>query len=492
MAIGDSNSTDKCFSALPTDILFNILEFLSPHDILRLRQVSWKSFHITQERSIWIKLLQQLCSEHDIYAASFPLADLSLDELENITTAGRRFTLRIRRNSVLDQIICPLYIHTIQSSNVDEEFENMRFLPGGRFLLTTNERVLKLWDLGFCAHPPSQDALAFIEIPDATAIVGLRTRASHTNPGALIIVSSTTSCEFCVHIFQISPAASAPEFTLLAPVLVLPGTEYGVIGATSRHIAVAGPVSTVLWNFIDDTWVSWARTPGEFEDAVYLCNDNILILHAASPQLFIAAVPPHFPRSSSESPPLIQSLDVLHVFPLCRFGDEADSLVQCVSGVTLVFHGRELGTEDQPLYIDILSDECGKTLFTHFVIQLAENPSESTNTAVCSIAAVGETVTCALYHLSHSLHLEWLDRETVQSFVVAGNTLHVGVSDVGRESVGGILVTPGLQLNERNVDFCSFSGRVCARVPLDDGDGYKVLVLDYVERKGDHLNVGVA
>jgi hypothetical protein len=72
-----------------------------------------------------------------------------------------------------------------------------------------------------------------------------------------------------VHIFSVFPPASIPQFTLLAPVLVLPlfNDDFpGILGTTSRHVIIATAFTTVLWDFIDDAWVSWPRDPTEFDD----------------------------------------------------------------------------------------------------------------------------------------------------------------------------------------------------------------------------------
>jgi hypothetical protein len=204
-------------------------------------------------------------------------------------------------------------------------------------------------------------------------------------------------------------------------------------------------------------------------------------MHTDRAQISLASLPALHPRSISADPPEIDALHILQKYDLRRF-KQLGMLEFCVSGITLVFHGREHSIVDQPLYIDIASDSCTKVLLTHFALVPA---GSSTGQADCALVPLGESPLDTMYRATHSLHLEWLDRRCIQSFVVEGSTLHVCVSDVDGETsatVAGILATPGLRANETNIDFCSFSGKVCARMPVA-GQGFKVVIMDYVVPK---------
>ncbi|KAJ7308668.1 hypothetical protein DFH08DRAFT_1088372 [Mycena albidolilacea] len=490
-ADADSESADY-FSSLPADVILIILGFLSPHNVLSLRTVSQLMSDATRERSVWIGLLRDLCIQHDIYTPSFSLPEMSLEELEHAATAPRRFSSHLRSEFAQGGLVGPSSVRCLDPLPTGEEFEHMRLLPGGRFLLTSHKTRINLWDLGNHVSGPTHHAIASFEIPGAAAIKSLRTRASRSSSEALVIISTTDAeSNFCVHIFCVFPPASIPQFTPLAPVLVLPlfNDDFpGVLGTTSRHVVIATAFTTVLWDFIDDAWVSWPRNPTEVDDTLYLCNDNFVTVHADEAEVSISQLPALFPRSVSAVPPVIDSLDILHRYPLCRFKRPEDPFEWCISGITLVFHGRERSTVDQPLYIDILTKGCNKALISHFA--LLPSTSTCTATATSELVPLGESPLDAMYHACHSLHLEWLAPGTVQSFVVEGSTLHVCISDVDgttSKSVAGVLATPGMRPNDMNVDFCSFSGRVCARVPAAEGDGFKVLVMDYVAPKQSTL-----
>ncbi|KAJ6489942.1 hypothetical protein C8R45DRAFT_200454 [Mycena sanguinolenta] len=475
------------FSTLPVEILITIVGCLPPYDILTLRKVSKLISSVARERSVWIEALRYLCAQCDIYPPSFQFPEMSLDELEHAATTWRRFSAHIRNEFASHCQVWPHSVRNLEPRDVGEEFENMRFIPGGRFLATTDETTLKLWDLGNLTNSPTGDAIASFEIAGATAVKSLRTRASHSSSDALVIVS-TSGSDFRVHVFTIFPAAPKPQFTPYAPPLILPTSHDPfpfVLGATSRHVVLETASSRVLWDFIEDAWVAWPHEPTRLDDTVYLGNNNIVTIHADEAQLYVAPLPDVFPRSVFALPPKLNSFDHSQRYPLCRFNQIP--LNWCNSGMTLVFHGREQITVDKPLHIDVLSREGDKVVLTHHA--LVRNTNSNTNKpgtgAPYVLMPLGESPMEAEYSSSHTLHVEW-QYGTVQSFVVAGNMLHVCVLDTNGktpESVSGILVTPGLQVDDLNVDFCSFSGRVCARVPSAAGDGFRLAVYDYVVPK---------
>jgi hypothetical protein len=50
-----------------------------------------------------------------------------------------------------------------------------------------------------------------------------------------------------------------PHFRLLAPVLSLSMANGApnILCITTTHVAVAAGSSTVLWNYVHDSWISW-------------------------------------------------------------------------------------------------------------------------------------------------------------------------------------------------------------------------------------------
>ncbi|KAJ7136657.1 hypothetical protein C8R44DRAFT_767599 [Mycena epipterygia] len=491
--LADVDHITACWSDLPVDVLIVIMRFITPNDILALRKVSKSISHITRERSVWIDALRRVSIQHDVYAPSFTLTEMSINELEYAATACRRFSSHLRNEFLQHRTVWPLYTQYLEpTAGRREDFDHLRFLPGGRFLLTSCGCTLQLWDLGNRSNRINTTPIASLEIDGVAKIRSVRTRACDSGPEVLVFVSSTGfESTFCLHVFTVFPPAPTPQFNLLAPVFQLAQPIYidlpSILGTTSKHVAVCTGSSTVLWDFIEDSWISWPQEPTNFDNTFYLCNDNVVILHADETEVYLAELPALHPRSISTLPPQIESLRILQCCILCHF-KQPKLLESCVSGITLPFHGRETSTFEQPLYIDILSDDDSKTLLTHFALV----PTSQTDTAArCKLIALGESPLDAAYRSSHSFHLEWVGRHDIQSFVVDGSTLHGCLSHVDGEtssSVSGIIATPGLPANEVNVDFCSFSGRVCARVPNVEG-GFRVAVMDYLLPKPTHYQL---
>jgi hypothetical protein len=176
------------------------------------------------------------------------------------------------------------------------------------------------------------------------------------------------------------------------------------------------------------------------------------------------------------APPEIDSLPIVQKFQV-RGYNQAKPLISCVGANTRLFHGCETITVEQPLHIDIMSSNATKLMITHFALL----PAASQNTSLCELVSLGESPLEISYHRSRTLFLEWISPSMVADFEIEGNLIHVSLMAVrGTESTfaSGVLAIPGLLANDRNSDFCLFSGRTCARIP--SGTGYKMMIMDYL------------
>ncbi|KAJ7635042.1 hypothetical protein FB45DRAFT_479946 [Roridomyces roridus] len=469
---------------LPTDMLIAVMSFLSPCDIISLRQVCKTISEATYIRSVWITTLRSLCYQHDIYPSSFSYADMTLQELERAATAPNRFRARLRREFLQNKPVLP-----VASRIIHRDFQHLRFVPGGRYLLAVSRQFLCMWDLGNRPAPESGGVLhhvALQRIENTTHILSLRVRAFKDE--ILVILSSVNAPDsFRVHVFTIYPPAPNPEFKQLIPDLVLPMTaadQYpALLCATARHIVIYATPVTILWNFISDSWTSWPAEPNGYNNTFYFCDKNLLVLRVERSEIHLAAIPPLHRRMSPDYlfPPFGPRLEILETTPLHRVNDPAKPLRQCFSGVSLVFHGRETSTEDQPLKIDIVSElDDHRALLTH----LALMPTVARTTA--KLTYLGERALDFEYELANTVQFEWVGRRDIQSFFVQKNAVHVCLaslsdSEAGAREVSGLLDIPGLPEGELCNDFCSFSGRVCTRMEeTEGGQGKKLLILDYL------------
>ncbi|KAF7354241.1 F-box domain-containing protein [Mycena venus] len=467
------------WSDLPTDILIAIMSFMAPHDIIALRKVSRLLADTTRERSVWIDALRRFCADNDVYAPSFSLEEMSTHELEHAATGCRRFTSRLRTNFLRRNSVSPL---SIRYSAHEEEFDRLRLIPGGRFVVTVSRCTLWLWDLGSSPKTSGVKLVTSCVISGVTMIHGLRIRASKYTSDALVFVSTTGSeGSFCLHVFSVLPHAQTPHFNLFSPVLSLPVENERpiILGLTNQHIALCADTSTVLWDFIHDCWISWREPLADSENSCYICNNNIVLVLNEAAQIYVASLPALHPRSASTSPPEIESLNILQVHKLTRF-DQSEQLVSCIDGMTRRFHGRETSTAEEPMHIDVLSKDGTNNLISHFAVL----PAAGSDTALCELSALAQSPLEVSYLGSYCQHLQWIYPHFVLSFDIEGTTALVSLIDLDGTSsasvLTGTLVAPGLLEGEICVDFCSFSGRGCARVPTSDNGGFKLMVMDYV------------
>ncbi|KAF7350112.1 F-box domain-containing protein [Mycena venus] len=455
--------------------------FMAPHDIIALRTVSKSLANTTRERSMWIDALRCACTAHDVYCPSFPLTGMSIHELEHAATACRRFISRLRTNFFQGRIVSPVSIRYLEPAVSGEEFEHLRMIPGGRYLLTVYRNTVRLWDLGIGSNAPSMNPIASHTIEDATQIHGVLTRASKSSSGVLVFVPTTGSDGlFRFHIFSVSPPASTPHFSPFVPVLCL-SMENGlpvILGVNASHIALSTSFGTVLWDYVHDSWIRWMRPGTRSDDRLYLCNNNVAIMHANQAELSVASLPILHPRCDTAAvPEVLESLQILDTYKLERY-DNLQPLVSCVgSSITRAFHGRETSTIEQPLHVDIHSDNAERTLISHFALL----PAAGDDIAHCELVSFGESPLDVSYLRSWAQLLEWVSPSTALSFDIEGNTVHVSLIDVDAapsDCISGILAMPGLLDDETEVDFCSFSARGCARISSDTG--FKLVVMDYL------------
>src|ERR1700734_4074999 len=122
--------------------------------------------------------LRRMCSEHGLFLPAFPIDNgMSLSQLEHVVTSPARFLLRLRRN-LPNGSIKPLGTRILDvTSDPEVKVDEMRLVPGGRYLFTLSARTVKLWDIGFQADMPMKDvpvasihSAAFQEYVDFSAM----------------------------------------------------------------------------------------------------------------------------------------------------------------------------------------------------------------------------------------------------------------------------------------------------------------------------------
>ncbi|KAJ7289282.1 hypothetical protein C8J57DRAFT_428983 [Mycena rebaudengoi] len=482
-------------SDVPTELWIVIMSFMEPLDLLNLRMVSKALSEAARQRIVWIDAARRICIRHELCLASFPFAEMGLRELEHIAMAPGRFASRLRRGFSDPECpgVAPHHSRTLTSiDGPTDELLDVRLIPGGRFLVTTSRCNVRLWDLGI--GPISLDRA----VPTASktmegVIRSTRLRASPAGSEVLVIFLSIVNEIFDhVDVLSIVPSEDSPQFRRFAPTLILPvnGPLPAIRGCSQTHIAIHTAACIVLWDFVTDNWVSWPSSSSNSDDIFYFSNNSIVTVRGADEQIQVLSLPTLQPRHSVSDamPHMEEPPQVLQSHSLCRFNSPVP-LSRCISGLTLGFHGREISTPEQPMHIDILSEDVnGALVLTHFASPvLDERPSGGHPTY--QHVTLGEILFHgATYNACHSVFIEWVGRNTVHSFVTQESTLRVCISDLNSSpptSFFGTLATPDIPSNELDdIECCSFSGRVCFR--RQTANGPEIVVLDYLTPTPNH------
>ncbi|CAK5262282.1 unnamed protein product [Mycena citricolor] len=481
-------STFFQWNALPVEISLMILGLLDPYDILACRMASRSMWMLSNQLSLWTECLRNL-DGHGFYPHSSESPSLS--ELERTATAGQRFTRRFQRHISHDHFgpfpaLKRLYI---EPADPEEELEHLRMVPGGRFLLTTHDCIVRLWDL----TKPSSGPVSSLEIEPASFLISVWVRLSPPpNHDPLVIVASQEADLFHIHILTIKPEGQlVVEHPILA--LSIPTSEFAwIICATARLVAIQLGHKLIVWDNQRDLWMSWdlssLQVPKTSQRTAYVFDGNIAIFNPDESELTTSRIPSLEPRASTAThPPLLKvAPDILQRYTLYRFNSLQRLTNSPFAGVTLVFHSPETSTRERPVRVDVVSSDENENVILSYFVLIAE-----TDGSHPKLVAVGESQLAAWFDLCHSFHLEWISCDTVQCFIIESTVLHVVISQVSfpddsllhrsYHSVAGVLGTAGSILaGDANVDFCSLSGRICARTKVAEGEGYRVAVLDYV------------
>ncbi|KAL1715274.1 hypothetical protein EV715DRAFT_207813 [Schizophyllum commune] len=144
---------------LPTDILINVLHYLTPWETLTFRRACRHFRDATMHRVVWIHALQRVIDDNNVFPPSFPLENMSLSELTHAVFAPRKFfNLVWRADTLPDQKVAPTaqFIATLWDNEEDlgnHSNQRVHLLPGGRFVVAAMQKVLRIFDTGYGPRP---------------------------------------------------------------------------------------------------------------------------------------------------------------------------------------------------------------------------------------------------------------------------------------------------------------------------------------------------
>ncbi|KAF8800136.1 hypothetical protein BYT27DRAFT_6844769 [Phlegmacium glaucopus] len=329
---------------LSLDVQIHICEFLHPSQILALRQTCKAIHEATSRRIVWIHALNRICRENSLFIPTFPIAAMSMAELERAATAPLRWIVLSSKDRNNDEVLYPrrtrvienphaLLMKTLQlhHSRKLRTFTGLYLVPGGRYLVTRGLHCLGVWDLG--------------SVSDVT----LRVHPTLDGLGIRILTYSHSLPFTDITIFEIYPQKESPELakiaklTLNLPERVLKFSYDGNSVVTYNH--AKGTV--IVWDFIANTAASWSISNPRFMDEVIKVTETTIITthaHCTTPSLWIFQIPPLTTHSS-----LLDIEDPPELAPILKF-----------NLTSFVLQRPDSWYYDIPIYIDILeSHETG-------------------------------------------------------------------------------------------------------------------------------------
>ncbi|EDR03649.1 uncharacterized protein LACBIDRAFT_307066 [Laccaria bicolor S238N-H82] len=281
----------------PPDIIIYIQQFLHPLDILALRLTCKSLSKATRARSVWMNAVHNVCITHGAFLPSFPLEEMSLDDLEHTALSPRRFQAVIQKydGHPTEPLLTRKFVPRLQprqsgGAAMKTAIDQMALIPGGRFLLTsTYSGNLYLWDLGFNAGSHMKSLpIAMLETNEGSQ-GGFDMDnfwfncGPMANSGGIYVVAESNFIArdnvkaVCYEIF---PKSEFPNFHRIGAAAI-PGP---ITSAYTRlsfdyYACCRGSFFTV-WNFTADLGVSWNQHGDAACTAVYTAGDNIITFHA--------------------------------------------------------------------------------------------------------------------------------------------------------------------------------------------------------------------
>ncbi|KAF8591303.1 hypothetical protein K439DRAFT_993078 [Ramaria rubella] len=228
MATLRSSNSQLSFLGLPEDVLFHVYFWLSTSDILTLRSVNKMLYGLTQDSSVWLSLLRRLtlALPPALPFSSGSVGNKSMESLEFFVSRALRLEQNWREYN-------PPARHYPFNGHL--RILSMRFLPGGKHMVTVSQNPLTsvetviVWDMNFQGR---RNHVAIAILNSETAVHKLQARyamvdgqislvIAFTRPpreGRTVIVATVLSVELLHTLSRLGPGTPAfIEFSKTVP-----------------------------------------------------------------------------------------------------------------------------------------------------------------------------------------------------------------------------------------------------------------------------------
>ncbi|KAF8800147.1 hypothetical protein BYT27DRAFT_7200661 [Phlegmacium glaucopus] len=310
---------------LPLDVQIHICEFLHPFQILPLRQTCKVAYEATSQRSVWIHTLNRVCHENLLFLPTFPIAAMSVSQLEHAATAPLRWiALSSSKDRNNDEVLHPRGTRVIENSltsmmkalqfhdlQTGRHFSSLYLVPGGRYLVTSGPNCLGVWDLRYVSDGDmSDDGKPTMWATEINNLLSFRVHPTPDGLGIRILTYSLSlTGGIALYIFEIYPQKDTPELTKLARLSLRQESVTCSLNGNTAVIYNLEKGTVTVWDFMANAAASWSISNPNFNDEVIKVTETTIIMtHARStPSLWIFQIPPLITNNLSllniEDPP---------------------------------------------------------------------------------------------------------------------------------------------------------------------------------------------
>ncbi|KAF9009910.1 hypothetical protein BDQ17DRAFT_1538472 [Cyathus striatus] len=260
-----------CFISLPFELQRRILHFLSPTDIISIQKTCKRMNDVASERGLWINVLKDMCEENSAFRPTYPIEDMSMEELKLSATRPDR-VLSFLGNSEPDKALVVLSSRSIDlSPSLLPEIDQIFLVPGGRYLFVFSLNKIFLYDLlyGDSANPVAcliDTHGEFHNVCTTSDGLGLRVVTN------IIYVDNygdpLRRCE--TKVFDIYPSFPKPEFVNIATWNhTSQGYLEGQLSICGDFVVILDDSYTVkIWDLVTQKATFWKIPTNYYQDII--------------------------------------------------------------------------------------------------------------------------------------------------------------------------------------------------------------------------------
>ena len=164
---------------LPSDVWIEVSQRSSPRDVFSLMQVRSRSFHsfqgpvdtfrsltfsqaskhlysVLNDKGVWVKILRTTCIKESLFQPSYPIDDMTLQEVQRASLAPSHWRHRIT-SGIIQSNLATFYASLDpphKCRNTPHTQGNAVLIPGGRYLISIpHGNNLEIYDLGVSGRP---------------------------------------------------------------------------------------------------------------------------------------------------------------------------------------------------------------------------------------------------------------------------------------------------------------------------------------------------